>query len=67
MFCPLLAGFLRDLVDADDPVDFFYRGQGSTKLLKFISDGGNSASIYVNPTKSAQITTDPLQRVNISQ
>ncbi|EYC29756.1 hypothetical protein Y032_0006g3164 [Ancylostoma ceylanicum] len=38
MSCPLLANFLRDMVDADDPVEFFYRGQGSARLLKFIGD-----------------------------
>ncbi|RCN52877.1 gamma-glutamyltranspeptidase [Ancylostoma caninum] len=39
MLCPLLANFLRDMMDADDPVEFFYRGQGSKRLLKFIGEG----------------------------
>ncbi|KIH61129.1 hypothetical protein ANCDUO_08605 [Ancylostoma duodenale] len=27
------------MADADDPVEFFYRGQGSKRLLKFIGEG----------------------------
>ncbi|KHJ94387.1 hypothetical protein OESDEN_05686 [Oesophagostomum dentatum] len=34
MLCPALADFLQELADAENPVDYFYRGQGSTKFLK---------------------------------
>ncbi|EYC29755.1 hypothetical protein Y032_0006g3164 [Ancylostoma ceylanicum] len=44
MSCPLLANFLRDMVDADDPVEFFYRGQGSARLLKFIGDSESNST-----------------------
>ncbi|KAK6757869.1 hypothetical protein RB195_015596 [Necator americanus] len=34
MFCPLLGNFLREVAEAKDPVDFFYRGEGSRKFLR---------------------------------
>ncbi|KHJ81503.1 hypothetical protein OESDEN_18811, partial [Oesophagostomum dentatum] len=38
MFCPALADFLQELADAENPVDYFYRGQGSTKFLKSVHE-----------------------------
>ncbi|XGW07006.1 hypothetical protein V3C99_016928, partial [Haemonchus contortus] len=36
MLCPQLANFLSDLSDSENPVDYFYRGEGSTRILKAI-------------------------------
>ncbi|VDO39827.1 unnamed protein product [Haemonchus placei] len=38
MLCPQLANFLSDLSDSENPVDYFYRGEGSTRILKAIKD-----------------------------
>ncbi|VDO92328.1 unnamed protein product [Haemonchus placei] len=38
MLCPQLANFLSDLSDSEYPVDYFYRGEGSRRILKAIKD-----------------------------
>ncbi|VDO82324.1 unnamed protein product [Heligmosomoides polygyrus] len=38
MLCPQLANFLSDISDFKNPVDYFYRGEGTTRLLKAMND-----------------------------
>ncbi|KAK6048771.1 hypothetical protein COOONC_13724, partial [Cooperia oncophora] len=38
MFCPQLANFLSDICDSENPVEYFYRGEGSMRLLKAINE-----------------------------
>ncbi|KAK6039263.1 hypothetical protein COOONC_23233 [Cooperia oncophora] len=48
MFCPQLANFLSDICDSENPVEYFYRGEGSMRLLKAINEEGtNSTSLNI--------------------